>query len=647
MGCAASKGEDDAALQPQHAVGMELAQAGEATTKPVQAAPAAAAAMKPAEAAAAVAKATPATTAAVTKPVRNASTRSSSRRVPREAPRLAEQPPSAGMLPSPPTATTSEPKNVSSRAPDENDEALREWLHANNVDTSLWGEGTSKTVGSLRNELKNKESELVLEEGRPLRSLRVARVRVHRSASDQRYLWEVKQLLPEGQERPRGMPLSEKLKFDETQLDGAARGIREELEGRACESLRAHHETIEIKPTQTYPGLVCRYTFCEVEAVVEDLPEDSFETTEVDGGKQVTHCWDWRMPLVQPDDDLILEPVQTRLLERLFSDCSSIRATPLHGGLSGDLVLRVSPYYLDEGGSGKERPDDPTVVKLGGAVGIVNEVRQTSYVASIGGGDAGVRVMRGPFFTDEQSTNVLQYADATIDGPLRERLKDGSLRLLRCDWLGAPSSTKELNRDPDSQRPVIKRRQDLPPDAFFLPKDAVALLDRGNRSILAVSHCWQTAKHPDPHGATLELIRRYLAEDPSTKGCGLFWDFVSMPQKDAKSATRTKGEDTIFKGCLNCMSYVRKPQEELLACDLAAAMPAAPSLPCLAHSRKMSRHMLSLCSYAAHAMPASPARRCFVCVVCLHAHLLTMAASSSSTRRRAPRSRSASRALAR
>jgi hypothetical protein len=174
--------------------------------------------------------------------------------------------------------------------------------------------------------------------------------------------------------------------------------------------------------------------------------------------------------------------------------------------------------------------------------------------------------MRGPFFTDEQSTNVLQYADATIDGPLRERLMDGSLRLLRCDWLGASTSTKELDRDRDSQRPVIKRRQDLPRDAFFVPEDAVKLLDSGNRSILAVSHCWQTAKHPDPHGATLDQIRRYLAEDPSTKGCGLFWDFVSMPQKDVKSAKRTGEEDIIFKGCLSCMSCVRLSRPGFFCC---------------------------------------------------------------------------------
>ena len=256
------------------------------------------------------------------------------------------------------------------------------------------------------------------------------------------------------------MPLSEKLKFDETQFQAAARGIREELEGRPCHSLVAHHETIEIKPTLTYPGLVCRYTFLEVEAVVEGLPDGDFETVEGHaGGKQVTHVWEWRMPLVQPDADLLLTPVQTRLLERLFSDCSSIRATRLHGGLSGDMVLRVSPYYLDDG-TGKERPDDPTVVKLGDAVRIVNEVRQTSYVASIGGGDAGARVMRGPYFTDEQSTNVLQYADSTIDGPLREKLVDGSLRLLRCDWIRFECL---LDKDELYGKMIIRRRQALPP----------------------------------------------------------------------------------------------------------------------------------------------------------------------------------------
>ena len=72
-------------------------------------------------------------------------------------------------------------RNIPSTAPTGSDQELAKWLSDNNIDTTAWGEGNAKSVGSLRNEILSKESTLVLEEGRPLRSLRVAKVRVQRS----------------------------------------------------------------------------------------------------------------------------------------------------------------------------------------------------------------------------------------------------------------------------------------------------------------------------------------------------------------------------------------------------------------------------------------------------------------------------------
>ena len=239
---------------------------------------------------------------------------------------------------------------------------LRTWLENQGIKTDTWGAGVAKSVASLRKELKNEESTLVLEEGRPLRSLRVARVRVYRSRDDKRYIWETKQILADGTERMRGMPLSEKLKFDEKPLEAARRGIMEELEGRTGEIIGTPHETIEMKTTKTYPGLNCRYTFYEIEAVVKDLPDadshTSFDTIESDSDKTVTHVWEWRQPLVRyipdsgPFDDMRPThwgPTHEKLLERLFNDCSHINVSMLQGGLSGDIVLRVAPYCYEDG----------------------------------------------------------------------------------------------------------------------------------------------------------------------------------------------------------------------------------------------------------------------------------------------------------
>ena len=34
---------------------------------------------------------------------------------------------------------------------------------------------------------------------------------------------------------------------------------------------------------------------------------------------------------------------------------------------------------------------------------------------------------------------------------------------------------------------------------------------------------WHSVRHPDPLGVVLTEVRRYLREDASTVGCGLFW----------------------------------------------------------------------------------------------------------------------------
>ena len=53
----------------------------------------------------------------------------------------------------------------------------------------------------------------------------------------------------------------------------------------------------------------------------------------------------------------------------------------------------------------------------------------------------------------------------------------------------------------------------MPAEAFVPSDEAVAMLERGDRSILALSYGWLTALHPDPHGTTLAAVRRFLDAD--------------------------------------------------------------------------------------------------------------------------------------
>jgi hypothetical protein len=145
--------------------------------------------------------------------------------------------------------------------------------------------------------------------------------------------------------------------------------------------------------------------------------------------------------------------------------------------------------------------------------------------------------------------DFLLWAEKHIDDPVRERLADGTIRLLRCAWLLSADSDKHLGRDA-SGRVIMRRRQELPEEeAFFTNEEAVALLDRADRSILALSYRWLTALHPDPHGMALLAVRRFLRSEAGLDKCGMFWDFTSLPQKDIANGQRTPEEaDTMKRG---------------------------------------------------------------------------------------------------
>jgi hypothetical protein len=156
--------------------------------------------------------------------------------------------------------------------------------------------------------------------------------------------------------------------------------------------------------------------------------------------------------------------------------------------------------------------------------------------------------------------DFLIWADKQIDGPIRERLADGTIRLLRCAWLLSADSDKYLGRDA-SGRVIMSRRQELPEEAFVTNEEAVALFDGADRSILALSYRWLTREHPDPHGTALCAVRRFLRSDEAGLGkCAMFWDFTSLPQKDiAKEARglppRTPEEADTMKRGLEGMGY--------------------------------------------------------------------------------------------
>ena len=136
-----------------------------------------------------------------------------------------------------------------------------------------------------------------------------------------------------------------------------------------------------------------------------------------------------------------------------------------------------------------------------------------------------------------------------LDKELEPFLGNGTIVLLDSTWLISVGSDRHLDYDTHTGRVLLKRRQDLPLEAFLSAEQSVALLKRNDRSILVLTYGWLTADHPDPHGTTLAEVRRYVQEQASGQ-LGIFWDFASLFQKE-----RTHDQQAAFKSALTIMSH--------------------------------------------------------------------------------------------
>ena len=125
-------------------------------------------------------------------------------------------------------------------------------------------------------------------------------------------------------------------------------------------------------------------------------------------------------------------------------------------------------------------------------------------------------------------SSVLFAADDLIDADLKRLLRQGTIRLLRCSWLmedDACEASLGIARIVTGAR-FMPRLQDMPSGAFFPPDEALALFERGDRSVFVLSYGWNRCAPPsDPTGCTLAAVRRYLAnEGQKVEKLALFWE---------------------------------------------------------------------------------------------------------------------------
>jgi len=131
--------------------------------------------------------------------------------------------------------------------------SMQQQLTSQGVDVSRWGIDRNKGIAELWTEVQRGEAELRLDSsGRVCRCLSVVKVCVRRPEAPYEHLIEALQIFPDGRRRKRGMMLSETLYRQETPLDGASRGLLEEL-GTVASAARVDLAASSLRTWQVRP----------------------------------------------------------------------------------------------------------------------------------------------------------------------------------------------------------------------------------------------------------------------------------------------------------------------------------------------------------------------------------------------------------
>lgn len=129
-----------------------------------------------------------------------------------------------------------------------------------------------------------------------------------------------------------------------------------------------------------------------------------------------------------------------------------------------------------------------------------------------------------------------------LDERLKGSVEDGSVRLVLADFLRSDSLSHIVRRQ------ALESRESTGEKIFLPTREAVQLLDKSSRAIGVLTYGWTTPDDPDVTGDYLSAVRRFLRSELGAHIVGVFWDFLSLPQKP-----RTPAEDEQFGDALDCM----------------------------------------------------------------------------------------------
>jgi hypothetical protein len=164
----------------------------------------------------------------------------------------------------------------------------------NALPLELYGNGQAKSFQSLLDEISNGESQIIWEGNKPIRVLKVCRVKVI-CLDKELTLYEDRQEFADSRIRQRGFDyLSEKMGVGENPMTASERALKEEL-GMSEEAIKLtpiHTDGIDSSELESpsYPGLTTRYQFHDFIAYypVEYWQE---EFREVQEDKTTVFAW--------------------------------------------------------------------------------------------------------------------------------------------------------------------------------------------------------------------------------------------------------------------------------------------------------------------------------------------------------------------
>jgi hypothetical protein len=189
------------------------------------------------------------------------------------------------------SANSSEPELLDIR----DEEALRALLEGRGFDTSTWGEGATKSVADLWEELDEGETQILQAGNELIRRTHVAAVDVMANlSSGERYqLVESKQIYTGGWVRERSLitSLAEKIKPTEDTEMAVRRAVAEELGIQALKNLELLGEQVMYKPSTTFNGISTQLLLrlAKVEIAEEDFDPDGY--VEHQAEKSVYFSW--------------------------------------------------------------------------------------------------------------------------------------------------------------------------------------------------------------------------------------------------------------------------------------------------------------------------------------------------------------------